>query len=475
MIPVATLDAAMLLAESEEMPLHNVGVMIFEVSNALRVAPYEAMRSVIGSRVHRIPAFCRKLVSNRFGIGDLHWIDDANFDIDRHLVRASLPSPGGDAELRAFVGAYAAKLLARDRPLWEIVLVEGLANGQVAALAKIHHATMDGAALSVLVGELLDHDASVTCEPAARVHRRRLERDPGVLTRAYVAARTLAQKPKKIADAVADVAGAAARTYAARTTPTTAPPESFRIPPTPWEGALTVRRTAAFADVGLGDVRTIATAFGATINDVVLAACAASLRSWLAARGALPSRSLIANVPVALSHSAHDGVGNHVSILRVHLPMGALEPGARLAQIKTETARGKQEHQASGANTYRRLTDLVLGLTVPAFVSSVVGLYARHRGADFHPALWNVVISNVPGPREPLYCGGARLACIYPLGPVQHGSGLNLTVMSTGDRLGLGVLACADRVPDVHEIARGFVDEISALLSVARARQAPST
>jgi len=473
MIPVATLDAAMLLAETAEMPLHNVGVLLFDPPTGGIANPFEVTRAMIASRLTRVPALRRKLAQGPFRLGDLFWIDDAGFDLSRHLVRATLPDPGGMAELQAFVGEYAARMLPRDRPLWEIVLIDGLVGGQVAAIAKIHHATMDGTRLSTLLGDLFDrepderHDVPTT-------ERWRPAREPGLVRLSFVAARTLAEKPRKVVRAARDVAGAFVRSGIRRSGSSARPSiAGFRIPRTPWAGALSVRRSVAFGSVSLDDVRAIRIAFDSTINDVVLAACAGTLRRWLLARGALPRGALVANVPVAVGEPG-DPAGNHVSLLRVHLPMEALDPVTRLVRIREETVRGKRDHRARGANTFRRLADLVLGITVPRALASMVSFYARHRLADLHPAFWNVVVSNVPGPRAPLYCGGARLRCIHPLGPVQHGSGLNLTVMSTGDRLGLGVMACADRVPHVDDIALGFVDEIAQLLEAARAETVPT-
>lgn len=474
MTPVATLDAAMLIAETAEMPLHNLGVLRFGPPPDTAQSAFESMRAMIGARLHRVPAFRRKLVQGPLRLGDLQWVEDAEVDLGRHLFRTRLPSPGGEAELRAFVGDYAARLLPRDKPLWEVALVEGLASGELVAVAKIHHATMDGSKLAALLGDLFDHSPSETAlPPAPQVQHG--SRDPGVVRLALTGARSLAAKPGRVTHAAVDVASALMRRRgAASGSGMPSDVASFRVPPTPWGGALSRQRVVALAHVSLNDVRAIGAAFDATVNDVVLAAAASTLRRWLVARGTLPSSALIANVPVALRDESGDHAGNHVSMLRVHLPMDELDPVGRLRRIQAETSRGKRKHRKTGPNPYLRLADLVLALTVPRALSAAVAFYARHRVADLHPALWNVVISNVPGPRAPLYCHGARLACIYPLGPVQHGSGLNLTVMSTGEQLGLGVLACGERVSHVDDIALGFVDEVASLLAAARRTNAPT-
>jgi diacylglycerol O-acyltransferase len=200
MTPVATLDAAMLIAETAEMPLHNLGVLRFEPPPDSAQSAFESMRAMIAARLHRVPAFRRKLVQGPLRLGDLHWVEDTEVDLGRHLFRTRLPSPGGEAELRAFVGDYAARLLPRDKPLWEVALVEGLASGELVAVAKIHHATMDGSKLAALLGDLFDHSPSETALP----QRRRC--NMGHATRESsgsrsTGARSLAAKPGRVTHA----------------------------------------------------------------------------------------------------------------------------------------------------------------------------------------------------------------------------------------------------------------------------------
>ncbi len=466
MIPVASLDAAMVLAETAEMPLHNLGVLLLEPPPRAEDDPYDSMWRTFEARLHHVPAFRRRIVQGPFRLGNLRWIEDPRFDLRNHLLRVTLPPPGGRAELAAFVGEYAGRLLDRDKPLWEIVLVEGLSSGEIAAVAKIHHAAMDGARLVALI-EALFAEAS----ERAPSDTWRPEREPGPARLVLDSARTLARKPGNVLRAAAEIGGAVVRSRDSRAPSRPGAREASRlvVPHTPWMGALSAHRAVAFADVRLEDVRAIRAAFGTTVNDVVLAASAGALRGWLLARDALPDVPLVANVPIAVKRPGDDAA-NQVSMLRVHLPTQEADPVERLLRIRAETARGKQEHHARGSNAYRRFTDLVLGLTVPALLTPVVRFYSSHRGGDFHPALWNVVISNIQGPDHALYYGGARVKRIYPIGPVQHGSGLNLTVMSTAGSLCLGALACREKVPHVEDIAAGFSEEVAILLRRSAAR-----
>jgi WS/DGAT/MGAT family acyltransferase len=240
-------------------------------------------------------------------------------------------------------------------------------------------------------------------------------------------------------------------------------PPLFEAPPTPFNRALTPNRSVGLVDVSLEDVKAIKRAFGTTVNDVVLAACCASLRSWLRAHGGLPERPLVATIPVSVRHDGQQD-GNRVSVIRVHLPIQSDDPVERLMALNEETTRQKKRHKKSGdSDILKNFADLLNNITVPWMATHFMGFYSSRHLADRVPPLWNLIISNIAGPPVPLYTAGARLRQLFPLGPVQQGSGLNITVMSVVDRLCFGALACAELVPDVQDIATGFVKEIDAL------------
>jgi diacylglycerol O-acyltransferase len=237
----------------------------------------------------------------------------------------------------------------------------------------------------------------------------------------------------------------------------------FEAPPTPFNGALTPNRSVALVDVPFEDVKTIKRAFGTTVNDVVLAACCGSLRSWLQTHGGLPERSLVATVPVSVRQDGEQA-GNRVSIIRTHLPIQSGDPVERLMALNEETTRQKKRHKrGGGGDVLKNFAELVNNVTVPLLTTHLMGLYSSRHLADRVPPLWNLVISNVIGPPVPLYTTGARLTRLFPLGPVQQGSGLDITVMSVVDRLCFGAMACKELVPDVQMIATGFAREIDVL------------
>ncbi len=472
MIPVSNLDAAMLYAETAEMPMHTLGVLIFERTDAAREgSPFEIMRELFAERIHLIPPFRRRVVQGPLQIGDPHWIEDPAFDLNQHLEHVVLPSPGGMRELRDFVGAFAASRLDRHRPLWKAALVEGLDDDGLSLVMKIHHAAMDGGRAAAIAGELLDVDAEGRPAPAPD-EPWVPDREPSIPWLAADTIRTLVGKPHRAIEATRRVASTvrARRSSKPQISPELAPPAKaslFDAPPTPFNRALTPARSVGLSDVSFEDVQRIKRAFGTTVNDVVLAGCCASLRLWLGTHGGLPERPLVATVPVAVRQEG-DLAGNRVSVIRVHLPIHLEESVNRLLTIHEETERQKSRHRGGGGgDVLANFADIVTNVTVPWILTHLMGLYSSRHVADRVPPLWNLVISNIAGPPVPLYTTGARLTHLFPLGPVQQGSGLNITVMSAVDRLCFGALACTELVPDVQDIATGFVDEIEQLRGYA--------
>lgn len=474
MIPVSTLDAAMLYAETPEMPMHTMGVLILEpggepISPLGRDSAFDLTRRRFAERLHLIPPFRRRIVQGPLQIGDPHWIEDPAFDLDKHLFRVSLPAPGGMPELCDFVGRFAGNCLERDRPLWKAALVEGLEDGKMALVMKIHHAAMDGGRSAAIAGELMD------TSPEGRVIPPPDEpwlpdREPSIPWLAADTLRTLAGKPRRAVEAATKMASAIRNSGRSKHPPDAvseeaAKPPLFEAPSTMFNGALTPNRSVSLVDVSFEDVKAIKKAFGTTVNDVVLAACCASLRSWLAVHGGLPDKPLVATVPVSIRHDG-EGAGNRISVIRVHLPIHLGDPVERLMAISEESSRQKRRHGKGGrGDILKNVADLVNSITVPWMATHFIGLISSQHLADRLPPLWNVIISNIAGPPVSLYASGSRLTHLFPLGPVQQGSGLNITVMSAVDRLCVGALACTELVPDLEDIGAGFANEIEALKS----------
>lgn len=478
MIPVSNLDAAMLHAETPEMSMHTMGVLILEPdatpkTTSDEIPPFEIARRVFGERIHLIPPFRRRIVQDPLEVGDPHWIEDPTFDLDEHLIHVSLPSPGGMRELCEFVGTFASSCLDRGRPLWKAAFVDGLEDGKMALIVKIHHAAMDGGRAAAIAGELLDTSQEGRAIPPPD-EPWIPDREPSIPWLAADTLRTLVGKPRRAIQAAAKAA-AAARAHAPSRSSQPSDDRGaqkaplFDSPPTPFNRALTPNRSVALVDVSFEDVKAIKRSFGVTVNDVVLAACTASLRSWLAAHGGLPDRPLVATVPVSVRGDREgDADGNRVSVIRVHLPIHIDDPVGRLLAINEETTRRKKHHRSGGGgDVLKNFADILNNITVPWILTHAMSLFSSQHLADRLPPLWNLVISNIAGPTVPLYTTGARLTHLFPLGPVQQGAGLNITVMSVIDRLCFGALACSDLLPDVEDIATGFANEVELLRKLA--------
>jgi WS/DGAT/MGAT family acyltransferase len=467
MIRVSSLDAGMLYAETPEMPMHTMGVLLLDPP----AKPiFEVCRRVVQQRLHLLAPFRRRLVEDPLQLGDPHWIEDPEFCLDNHLRRVAIPSPGSMRELAELLGDSASRPLDRSKPLWELQLVEGLTGGKVAVVAKIHHAAMDGGRLVALIGTLLDLTPDGHLRPAGD-DQWTPDAEPSFSWLAADTARALVSKPLHAARALVDVGGTLVGSARPRAGSGAGAATLFEAPATPLNGALSAQRCVAMADVAFADVKAVKRAFGTTVNDVVLAASCGTLRSWLRAHGGLPERPLVANVPVTVRASGDEEAGNRVSMILAHLPVQTADPVKRLLAIHRETQRAKQQHGSAKGDVFRQATDLLTNITVPWLLTHAVEVYARSHLADRLPFLWNLVVSNVPGPPRTLYCAGARVRRIYPFGPVQQGSGLNLTVMTTMGRLCLGAMACKRMVPDVEDIATGFVREIASLKQRAAGRR----
>jgi WS/DGAT/MGAT family acyltransferase len=392
------------------------------------------------------------------------WIEDGSFDLDHHVRRATVAAPGGRREMDAAISAIASVPLDRRRPLWELWFLEGLADGRVAAVGKIHHAVADGVAVAALLANVLDPGlGGLSGTPPARPWRgepvpaaSRLLRDA---LRDHV--RQLRGVPALLGRTAKGLRAAAARRQAAAAVP---PLPLLQAPSTSLNGALTARREFASAAFPLDDIRLVRRAFGVTVNDVLLALVAGALRARLAARGEAPARPLVAEVPVATDASGERRLGgNRLSNIFTSLCTDVADPAARLVGIHAVMQTAKTLHEALGADLYRSWTEL----TPPRPFHWALRLYSRLRLADRHRPAVNVIVSSVPGPRVRLGWPGGELEAIYSVGPIVEGAALNVTAWSYVDRLCIGVLTCPDLVPEPQAIAAGLHAALDELVAAA--------
>jgi len=465
---VGGLDTAFLSCETPGMHMHVAGLLLLEPS-ATEGDPYDHIRALLLGALPEVPLMHKRLAAAPFGVGGPFWVDDEAFAIDRHLHRVSLAPPGDDLALAELVGEVAGVTLRRDRPLWEAWFVDGLAGGRIALLAKMHHAIIDGVSGVAMMGHLFGFGA-----PVQRTLRRRApwlpEPMPGPLQLLRLGAlgriRTSLEVPRLLPTTAARLAvttwnvGSSARRGGAKVTPFAAPRTSFNA-------TLTSRRSVAFADVALADVKAVKDAFGVKVNDVVASVVGGALRRYLQDRGELPVRPLVAAEPVAVHASAGGLTGvSKLSVIFSTLGTDVADPVSRLRLVAASNVRAKEVSAAMGADTFVRWT----ALAPPAALSLGAHLYSRLHVADRLPVVFNVLVSNVAGPPFDLYLAGHRVAGTYAFGPIVDGAGINVTVLSSGDRLGLGVLSCPDLVPDVWALADAVHRAFDELLKAARRR-----
>ena len=463
------LDAAFLSCETPTMHMHVCGLLILDKPVGGDGEPYERIKDLLEERLPRIPAMRHRLVPVPLNLGRPYWSEDAELHLDRHLTRLRLPSPADDRDLAEVVSRFAGTQLRRDRPLWEMVVVEGLPDDRVALLVKMHHSTVDGITGSNLIGELFDLAPVPPPQrvPAAAPASRRPS-SVELMGRTLLGRLAEPVEIAKLLPRTVERVGAAVWQLALRGTETAGMTMPFTAPRTSFNATVTDRRAVAFVDVSLPEVKAVKQALGVTVNDVLTAVVGEALQRYLADHGELPDRPLIAAEPVSVHDQAKDVQGvTKVSVMFTTLATDVEDPMERLGMIATANTQAKKLQSMVGADTLLHWAEhfWLNGFSLGA------RLYSRLHVAEHHPVIHNLILSNVPGPPVPLYMAGARLAGIYPLGPVLDGAGLNITILSQEDRVGFGIVACPDLVPDVWEIAEAIPGALQSLSEGAR-RQA---
>ncbi len=457
------LDASFLYLETPAQLMHVCGIVVVDPATMPSGYSFGFMRDALARRVSAIPSFRRTLRHVPLHLDHPVWVEAEDFDIDRHLHRIALPAPGGDEELAEICGHLAGIPLDRSRPLWEMWVIEGLAGGKVAVFSKMHHAAVDGVSGANMISHLcsLEPDAPMV-EPADQASAGRDVGEVELVARAVLSGIT---RPLGLVKLVAPSTSLIAKTIG-RAREGTAMAAPFTAPRTSFNGTITGHRSVAFADLSLDAVKDVKNATGTTVNDVVLAVSGGALRRYLEARGELPQTSLVATVPVSVhGTSKRSGGSNKVSALFCRLGTDTEDPLERLRAMASANRHAKEHHNAIDADTLQEWAEFA----APRTFGLAVRLYSSWRLSERHPVVHNLVISNVPGPPVPLYFMGARVEALYPLGPVFHGAGLNITVMSNNGRVHVGVIACRELLPRVAELAALFPEELETLHKAALA------
>jgi WS/DGAT/MGAT family acyltransferase len=423
---------------------------------------HEELVAHVESRLHLVPRYRQRLAFVPFGQGRPVWVDDPHFNLRYHVQHHALPPPGSDEQLKHLAGRAFSQQLDRNKPLWELWLVEGLAGGGFAILAKTHHALVDGISGVDITTVLFDVTPQPAPTPAPEQPwvPRPLPSSAqllgeALLERATVPAevvrgvRSLVRRPRRVAkELFGDLT--AVGSFAL--------PGVRSAPPSPLNVPIGPHRRFTWAEEDLDRIKAIKNALGGTVNDVVLTTVAGGLGSYLRAHGH-PTAGLVlrAMIPVSVrSDEARGALGNQVAAVWASLPVGETDPVQRLARVRGEMEGLKESHQAVGA---RLLTELT-GFAPPTVMAQAARLQARQR-------YFNLVVTNVPGPQFPLYVLGRRMRAFYPLVPLAQKLALGIAIISYDGQLAFGLNADFDALPDVELLAAQLLDALDELAVAA--------
>jgi diacylglycerol O-acyltransferase / wax synthase len=471
------IDASFLYMESPTMHMHILGVIVIDPSTMPGGYSYERVCQVFRDRLHLLAPFRRRAVFVPFGLDHPVWIEDENFDFDRHVRRIAAPAPGTLRELGELVGHIASIPLDRTRPLWELTVVEGLENGHVALVTKLHHSSIDGISGADLLIHLVDltPDAPPVEQPSDPWKGEPVPSDAELVAEAIK--RSLARPRRMIKTAYRTTVSVVEIIRTLRS-PDNDAALPLTAPKTHFSGTLTPHRSVAFARTSLDDFKVIKNALGTTVNDVVLAACTESLRRYLVDHDDLPDRPLIASVPVSVRTEDDEGGGNRVSAMFAALPVQLEDPVDQLIEIHRRMNDAKELHNAVGADILQDWTEMF----GPAMFAQASRVMSRMRSADKawgvnigdRITIHNVIISNIPGPPMPLYVAGAKVVSTYPIGPVLLGAGLNLTVLSNMGNVDISAIGCTELVPEIWKITDGFGEAVRELREMVERGDLPA-
>ena len=459
---LSALDASFLYLEQPTTPMHIGGVTVFRRPRS--GFDYERLADLIERRLALVPRYRQKIRNVPGHLARPVWVDDPDFDVGYHVRRSALPKPGTEEQLHELVGRLMSRPLDRNRPLWEVYLVEGLAKNRIAIITKTHHAMVDGVT-AMDIGQLI---LDVTPTPRETGEDLWLPQpEPGSLKLVLDAATEAVQRPAEVVENVRTAAIDAVATVrrvgtavgglvdALRTAVRAAPGSPLNVP-------ITTQRRFAVARTALEDYKAVRTAHGGTVNDVVLAVVAGALRNWLLSRGepVTASTAIRAMAPVSVRDPQRrpdepGRLGNKVSAYLVDLPVGEANPVVRLHHVSHAMRAHKDSGQSVGADALVRLS----GLAPP----TMHALGARVANG-FSQRIYNLVVTNVPGPQFPLYAAGARLLEMFPVVPLSKNQAVSVGVTSYDGGVYYGLNADRDAMTDVDGLASMIEESLEELV-----------
>jgi WS/DGAT/MGAT family acyltransferase len=467
-----TLDAQFLGVESPRTFTHFSVLGVYDPSTAPGgTVTLEHLCRLVGERLALLPPFRWRLVEVPFNLDLPYWVEDPDFDLDFHIRETAVPPPGDDRRIAETVARICARPLDRSRPLWEMYLVHGLRDGRLGLLTKVHHALADGVSGNEILTALLDPSPTGRREPLPSGAAPKEERVPSQLDMFGRGLRSIPRHPLRAARRlpralpnITAVPGANAFPWVPRissglarlrarsgTDPGILEVSAARAPRTIFNGPLSPHRSFAFGSISLDRVKAIKSAAGTTVNDALVALCASSLRDWLLERGELPKDPLVAMIPVSVRGSEdRHSFGNRISFMVVPIPTDEPDPRAGLQRAHASLRSAKEQHAALPADFLTDASSAIPPAMLALAARTTVDVLSRTR-----PPV-NLVISNIPGPREPLYLAGAALEAAFPLSVLVDGVGLNITVLSYQDHIDVGIVADRDQIRDTWPLVDGI-------------------
>lgn len=448
------LDTRFLYSETPTAHMHTLKIVIVDVQHRSVPLTPELFAGVLADRLDRMPGLRRRAITIPYRLGQPVWIDDEEFDVSRHIRWRPLSAPGGLRELADVVAGIAATPLDSSRPLWDMTVVPNLSDGRMAVVVKLHHAVADGgAAVAMLVNAFLADPDAVIIQPA------RPEAEPSRRQLMGMAASSRARQVRglpllgrEMFDGLRAVRRAASESDGALVKP-------FSGPKTPLNVSLTAARTFAMAEFPMPDLLAIKRSVETTLNVVFLALVAGGLRRYLTELGALPTKSLVAGVPLGTKIDPTRLSGNYVDNMYVPLRTDLADPVERLRAIASGSDKARRVRSALGHEMLERRA----ALTPLNLYPLGLRLWARTRLSDRVRPPINLIASNVAGPREPLGTDGGTISGLFSVGPILEGIGMNVTAWSYVDTLHVAVLGCPTSLPDPWAYTRQLQAELDDL------------
>lgn len=455
---LSALDASFLYLEGPTTPMHVGGLAVFAAPE--EGFDHDRLIELIKGRIGLVPRYRKKIRMMPGHLANPVWIDDTTFDINFHVRRSALPKPGNEEQLKDLVGRLMSRPLDRNRPLWEIYLVEGLADGRVAIITKTHHALVDGVSGMEIGQVILD----LTPEPReTAIDLWMPEPEPSLMSLIVGSLTDYARHPTAIIDTVrttvTDFRATAGRLAGAVSgIAATAKVVARPTQGSPLNADITGQRRFGVARTQLDDYKRVRKAHGGTINDVVLATVTGALRNWLLARGepVTAATSVRAMVPVSVRTAEQAGTGgNQVSAFFVDLPVGEPNPTLRLTQISYAMKAHKEAGQSVGANTL---------VTLAGFAPPTLHSLGARVANGMTSRIFNLVVTNVPGPQFPLYAGGAQMLEVFPVVPLAKGQAVCIGLTSYNGGVYYGLNADRDAMGDVDVLASLIEESLAELI-----------